>query len=275
MSWECPVCGSPNDSGTGRGNIAFCKCGHRWLQLTDEAHREVSAAAYSRNYTGYLLDGAFEAFARKFTQTQLIPYVPPPARLLDIGCGAGSFMQIANSFGYEATGIDISPTAAEICQSQGLNASSGDFLTTAFSCRFDVITMWDVIEHLRDPRAVLHRASELLSDRGILFAKVPAFGCLSLRLSNSLPRLQGALLGAPHHVQYFSAETLKLLVERVGLQFRCEVGGHIRSQGDAPISRHVIRSIRNLLKAMSGDHNLFLIARNGSSRTAPGLERGN
>ncbi|MFL6733841.1 MAG: class I SAM-dependent methyltransferase [Sphingomicrobium sp.] len=105
------------------------------------------------------------------------------------------------SLGYNIEGIDVSPASAEICTAEGLKARAGDFLTEQFDGKFDLITMWDVVEHLRDPAMFLARARELLSDTGYLFARIPGFGEISVHLSSMIPRAAGTLLGAPEHVQ--------------------------------------------------------------------------
>jgi SAM-dependent methyltransferase len=255
----CPACRSEQTT-EGR-TIGFCRCGHRWLLTTEARHTAVEEDTYTSEYAGYVPDEAFASFARQFMAKELVPRCQPPARLLDVGCGSGEFMQIAEDLGYETSGIDVSEAAAEICRSKGLDARAGDLLTERFPAKFDLITMWDVVEHLRDPHAVLTRASELLNDGGYLFAKVPAFGLLSVRLSDAVPRLSGLLLGAPGHVQFFTRSSLERLGGDVGLLIECRQGGDIRSRRKPQSTRRRIgRMARTAIKGLSGDHNLFLFA---------------
>lgn len=256
---NCPACGQ-EQTAKNRA-IAFCVCGHRWLHTTEVQHQIIETDIYTSNYAGYVPDAAFADFARRFTHGSIASRCPPPARLLDVGCGAGEFMQIAEDLGYETTGIDVSEAAAEICRAKGLDARAGDLLTEQFPDKFDLITMWDVVEHLRDPRAVLSRAADLLTKRGILFAKVPAFGSLSVRLSDAVPRLSGLLLGAPGHVQYFTPSSLEQLGRNAGFAVECSLGGDIRSTRETrSVRRRLGRLAQRAVKSLSGDHNLFLFA---------------
>ena len=264
---NCPSCGAPHTGGGER--IAFCKCGHRWLAVSEETHRKNERTNYGHSYAGYVPDPAFLAFAKSFTRDELLTRRPPPGRLLDVGCGAGDFLAVAVAAGYEAEGIDVSEAAAEICREKGLKARSGDLLEEDFDDRFDVITLWDVVEHLRDPIAVLRRAGELLRPGGLLFAKVPAFGDLSVRLSATFPRFAGLLLGAPSHVQYFTKSTLKTAVERAGMDPDCTEGRGIRSQkAGGRLKTRLARAARGPIRILSGDCNLFLFAEGSEERAA-------
>ena len=76
------------------------------------------------------------------------------------GMADRELLAAAAEAGFEAHGLDISEAAAEMCRARGLRAVSGDFLTAETDAPFDVITMWDVIEHLPDPVSFVRRAVE-------------------------------------------------------------------------------------------------------------------
>jgi SAM-dependent methyltransferase len=243
--------------------IAYCgSCGHRWLGNSAEEHTGVEDRTYTRDYDGYRPDEKFVAIATAITREELSTRVPPPGRVLDVGCGAGDFMMIAKASGYDVQGIDISEASAEICRERKLDVCTGDFRTREFDGEFDLITMWDVVEHLRDPAAFFERAGSLLSKRGYVFAKIPAFGRLSVSLSNYWPRAGGILLGAPSHVQYFSRESLSTLLRRLGFGTEWISGAGARSRpATGSLRRSLILGARDLIKTASGDANLYLVAR--------------
>lgn len=196
-------------------------------------------------------------------QRQIAPHKPAPADVLDVGCGSGDFMAAACEAGYSVQGIDVSEASAAICQSKGLKAVSGDYLTYDFGQKFDVITMWDVIEHLRNPGAFLIRSRELLKPGGVLFGKVPGFGDVSVGLSKRMPRMAGALLGAPSHVQYFDEESLRSLLSRLrfDVHWLPALADEMRSRRTGgPLKRRVARSVARSIKRVSGDRNLQFIA---------------
>lgn len=261
---SCPACGAAWQPAS--SYIAFCdSCGHRWLVTSEQERHAVETGMYTHDYAGYRPDAKFVDTATAVTATELSTRVPPPARLLDVGCGAGDFMMVAKGFGYSVEGIDISEASAEICRSRGLDARAGNFLTEKFSGDYDLITMWDVVEHLREPAAFLERARSLLSDKGYVFAKIPGFGDLSVGLSNSWPRVAGTFLGAPSHVQYFDRESLSRLLSRTGFQPEWIKAGGARSQmTGGSLKRRLARRVRSAVHRLSGDSNLYVIARPAS-----------
>jgi SAM-dependent methyltransferase len=258
---SCPACGAEGRPAT--GFIAFCgRCGHRWLPTSEEEQEALETGTYTRDYSGYRPDPKFIDTATRVTRSEFATRVPPPGRILDVGCGAGDFMGVAKQFGYSAEGIDISEASAEICRSRGHDARSGNFLTAEFSGPFDLITMWDVVEHLRDPAAFLDRARSLLSKRGVVFAKIPGFGDLSVAMSNLWPRAAGILLGAPSHVQYFDLESLSALLSRTGFSAEWIDGGAARSRmTGGPLRKRAARKAKQLIGRVSGDANFYVVAR--------------
>lgn len=94
--------------------------------------------------------------------------------LLDIGCGDGSFLQVAQTCGWDVIGIDPDPKVVANCRSQGWNVLQGDIEQFYDKERlFDVITMNHVIEHVHDPLAVLKACHRLLKPGGQLWLETP------------------------------------------------------------------------------------------------------
>ena len=260
-STNCPACGEACRSG--EQYISVCSnCGHRWLATSEADRAAVETALYTHGYAGYRPDPKFVATATAVTAEELTRRVPPPARILDVGCGAGDFMQVAKTAGYTVEGIDISEASAEICRSRGLNARAGNFLTEKFEGKFDLITMWDVVEHLRDPESFFERARSLLTARGYLFTKIPGFGDLTVGLARRWPRVAGTLLGAPSHVQYFDRRSLDRLFSRTGFRAEWITRGAARSpMTGGSMKRKLARKVRKVIRRVSGDANLYVVAR--------------
>lgn len=256
----CPACGLNGEVGT--GIIVRCSaCDHRWLNASADSVPSAVESGEPNAVTMYPEDARFEAFATAFVSDVLFDRRPPPARLLDAGCGGGHFLSIAGRFGYDAEGIDASPLAAALCRQRGMNARTGDLSAIELSERFDVITLWDVVEHLDQPCAVLHRLAQSLARSGVLIVKVPTYGAFSPWLSNCVPRLSGALLGAPDHVQFFTAESLKRLIAHCELRGEWKFVSHLRSErSGGSLTTRVARIVRRAAKSLSGDNNALLIA---------------
>lgn len=192
-----------------------------------------------------------------------IKRVRPADRLLDVGCAFGQFMAVAEGQGFDTTGVELDMLVAARARSFGLNVVTGDFLGVDLPTRYyDVVTMWYVLEHVRDPIATLTRAGELLRDDGILFVRVPnmAFGLPFLRMSRlGLRRLPSILSHVPAHLHFYTVQVLRRLVGSVGFQIvSVEHGQPIYSYGSkfAPraknASRRVISHLANSLAALTG-----------------------
>ncbi len=89
--------------------------------------------------------------------------------LLDVGAYIGVFVEVAQAAGWRAQGIEPSAWAASIAQSRGLDVRAGTLDSPDLAAEsFDVVTLWDVIEHLADPATELQRARALLRPGGWL-----------------------------------------------------------------------------------------------------------
>ena len=143
-------------------------------------------------------------------------------RLLDIGCSAGFFLKEARAAGWEVCGVELSEDTAAIARRRfGLDVRTGTLTDDLFAPgSFDAVTLWDVVEHLKDPTSILTIARQLLKHDGILFIDTPNIDGLFPRLSYKV----AALLDywphpePPGHLFQFSKKTIGRLLERVGLQ---------------------------------------------------------
>ena len=134
-------------------------------------------------------------------------------RILDVGCGSGDFLLVMKKAGWEACGLDPSPSACALAAKKGLtvhNSKLADFQVPDRS--FDVITMWHVLEHLPEPERDLCVARRVLRDDGLLVVEVPNFTCATARLSGA----SWYGLDVPRHLQHFTAQTLELLLNEAG-----------------------------------------------------------
>ena len=126
--------------------------------------------------------------------------------MLDIGCGDGSWLLTARERGFNVTGTELNPSLA---RAAGLEVFES---LDEVRGRFDVITLWHSLEHMRDPSATIARASSLLSDGGWLFVAVP--DAQGLQASVFGPRWFH--LEAPRHRVHFSREGMRRLLARAG-----------------------------------------------------------
>jgi SAM-dependent methyltransferase len=145
---------------------------------------------------------------------QMWRYHPHSSSLLEVGCAYGFFLDEARSHFTSVTGVDICSTPTTYSKEKlGLNVYCEDFLNLDFgNKRFDVICLWDTVEHLAAPQAHLQKARELLTNEGTLFLTTGDIGSLNARLRGSRWRQ----IHPPSHLHYFSRHTIRLLLERIG-----------------------------------------------------------
>jgi len=149
--------------------------------------------------------------------------------LLDIGSGDGRFVRHMAAEGWDATGLDFS-AAAHSLACAGRNG--GRFLHgSLFDHEFepesvDAVTMWQVLEHVGEPREFLARCHRLMRPGGCFVAAVPNLEGLSARLTGE--RWWG--LDVPRHLVHFSPRTLERALEQAG--FRVVRLNHLSLQYD-------------------------------------------
>ncbi|HLA78580.1 MAG TPA: class I SAM-dependent methyltransferase [Vicinamibacteria bacterium] len=139
---------------------------------------------------------------------------PPGKRVLDIGAAGGSFLAVAGKRGYEPSGCEPSAWMCGFAREHyGLDLHRGTlFDLPAAPGSVDLLTLWDVLEHTPDPRAVLDRACSLLAPGGLLVLTYPDYGSLAARLLG--PRWPFLLTV---HLYYFDRRTMGELLKRAGL----------------------------------------------------------
>jgi len=151
-------------------------------------------------------------------------------RLLDLGCATGDFLEVMRDDGWEVVGIEPSPFASQWARDRlGLDVRTGTLETVALPDEsFDVVTMWNVIEHLPDPQASLERIHRLLRTGGVLVLSTPNMDSVDARFFG--PYWIGYEL--PRHLYVFSRRTLTEMIERTGyrvVETRCFYGSHAAS----------------------------------------------
>lgn len=135
-------------------------------------------------------------------------------RLLDIGSGNGALIYAAHKAGFEATGLDLSQQAVSKAKEMfGIDIICTDIVDFTGNGPYDIVTAFAVIEHVRDPFAILRAAYKHITPGGTIIIETMNY--------NSMPRL---LLGKRwyfflfDHLYYYSPQTLKIFLERSGFE---------------------------------------------------------
>lgn len=96
------------------------------------------------------------------------------ARVLDIGCGAGAFLEKMQHLGFEIHGTEIpGKVVSRASEVNNMNLHIGFFEQINFECKFELITLWHVIEHLKNPKEVLTKSFNLCHENGTIVIALP------------------------------------------------------------------------------------------------------
>jgi 2-polyprenyl-3-methyl-5-hydroxy-6-metoxy-1,4-benzoquinol methylase len=170
---------------------------------TDDYHRLISGAGETASHRW------------KHRKAALIQY-KQGGSLLDLGCSAGSFLKSMKGNGWQLHGIEMSAACARTAQeASGAEVFAGDILDAPFPPEsFDLITCFDVLEHLYEPLPVMAKVMEWLKPGGIFYVLVPNIESAELRLFGSY----WAGLELPRHLFHYSPASLRQLAKLVGLE---------------------------------------------------------
>lgn len=173
-------------------------------------------------------------------------------KLLDVGCGDGSFLARAANSGFEIFGIDLDERSIASAKSTfGLvGVSRATLEAFAASCRnngtrFDVITFFEVLEHQDQPSLFLTQVLDLLQPDGYVAGSVPN----SDRFLAGIDRRISAGDLPPHHFLWFSKKTLERFLASKGLTSII-----VYPSGNIPFAELKMKTSRLL-------HNMFRLDR--------------
>jgi 2-polyprenyl-3-methyl-5-hydroxy-6-metoxy-1,4-benzoquinol methylase len=137
----------------------------------------------------------------------------PGKRLLDIGCGRGDKLELLQSLGWQAEGIELDPKAVRQARARGLQVRQGTLADQQYpNGSFHAITMTHVIEHISEPRSLLRECYRILKPGGRLFMVTPNLGSRLHRIF--CQDWRG--LEPPRHFWLFSSSCLRTLVQDTG-----------------------------------------------------------
>jgi 2-polyprenyl-3-methyl-5-hydroxy-6-metoxy-1,4-benzoquinol methylase len=139
----------------------------------------------------------------------------PTGILLDVGCATGDFLEVARGQGYRVEGVELSRWSSTIARERGLVVHQESLETFAATRggRYDVVTLWGVIEHFAEPAVEMRRLRELLRPGGLLALWT---GDVDSVTSRMLGRKWWYWQG--QHIQYFTHASLKRLVGASSLE---------------------------------------------------------
>lgn len=218
---RCPICNSSNANMTeDLGEYKMFACKNCEVEFADPM--KTKKLFYQTNPDYIIRDELIIDNIKWDYRSDIVNFLNnPPSKggyLLDIGCGTGAFIKRAIQMGFTAYGIDFDEKAIE----EGKTFFKIDTLFTTdvknfknkFSeIKFDVITLFQVLEHLEDPLLLMREAKELLKDKGIMVIALPY-------------KYRWPILGEkwgdepPHHLTRWSLTAMKNFLEFAGLEIK-------------------------------------------------------
>lgn len=214
--------------------VARCKeCGHQFIQPVPQPEflRAFYASYMSIAKNGFYRDRNREKIPSSFRQRygrwlERIRVLGGGGSLLDVGSGLGTFLRLARERGFEVTGIEPNREAATMLRERyGIFVHNCMLEELNVADRYDVITMWDLLEHVPDPRLALGKSHELLGPRGLLVLETPARDSFIHWLAKGIYHASNGRIKKPlfrvygvHHLQYFSERSLKGFLANCGFE---------------------------------------------------------
>ena len=266
MKDRCPLCSQPAKFTFQKGGYTYNRCDScRTLFVADNLEPEQIHPYYSEDYfeanasthesskerRGYpSYKEAEESLKNSFRfKLNLIRKYVDQGKLLEVGAAYGTFMSMANQY-FKCTGMDVSAYASQVArETYGLDVRQGSIeQRLSFEDNFfDVVVMWDVIEHLVQPIDGLKEACRVLKPGGMLFFSTDD-------ANNWLPRLLGSkwwALAAPLHICHFSKKGAEAAFHQTGEFQKAGFVSDKRVYGIGEIVSHFGVSYKNqpLLKA--------------------------
>jgi 2-polyprenyl-3-methyl-5-hydroxy-6-metoxy-1,4-benzoquinol methylase len=132
--------------------------------------------------------------------------------ILDIGCSGGYFLSIASKRGLDVYGVEPNKVESEYAVDQGISILGQTIDDLPSDKEFDIITLWDVLEHIREPVSYLKRLRTHLNSTGLVFVQIPTCDSLAARV------MRGAcnMFDGIEHLTLFSAHSLDMAFTKAG-----------------------------------------------------------
>lgn len=209
--------------------LRYVRCSRCGVVFSDVDATTYATSGRNAWHEADLSDDArrFYGAARALTHGRFLRRFPPAGthKLLDVGCGLGYFMANAAAAGWSTYGCDTSATwvehAGEVTGTPERIARSTPH-AGLFGGNFEVITVWDVLEHIYDPLPFLRAIARLLAQNGRVFVRTPNVAWVYPTYGVRRHLLLGDVaLGPLNHVVYYSARTLGRALAAAGLEPTC------------------------------------------------------
>jgi 2-polyprenyl-3-methyl-5-hydroxy-6-metoxy-1,4-benzoquinol methylase len=232
MSYErieqCPVCNKEEfknflvvtDNSVSKESFVIVECENCSFKFTNPRPNAKSIGSYyeSEEYISHsniktgIINRAYHV-VRSITTKQKVElinrYAPAKGSILDYGCGTGVFIKACKKDGWEIRGVEPSEKAREVAISETGELIASD-LSEIQGEKFEIITLWHVLEHIHDLNETMNELVEMLSDEGTLIIAVPNADSHDAELYKE----NWAAYDVPRHLYHFTQPTMKRLLKK-------------------------------------------------------------
>jgi 2-polyprenyl-3-methyl-5-hydroxy-6-metoxy-1,4-benzoquinol methylase len=144
-----------------------------------------------------------------------IPHRGVGGKALDVGCGNGAHLLLLKRLGWEVSGFDLSDHTAPEVRAAGIKVLTGRLEDlSSLQGRFELITMWHVLEHVDDPLAILRWLRQMLAPHGILMLEFPNSDSLAARLFGR----NWIAYDLPRHLSHYTPMTARRMLRAAGME---------------------------------------------------------
>jgi 2-polyprenyl-3-methyl-5-hydroxy-6-metoxy-1,4-benzoquinol methylase len=218
---QCPCCGSSSKAHLFvKNGGSYVQCEDCSMVFLDPVFRDDELLKYyqSNNVAQATAHENELAFYKQIYETGLasVKKLCKTGMILDIGCSSGLFLDIARKAGYITNGIELNESELLIAKAKGHNIWDTPINRISFDTTFDVITLWDVFEHIKDGVGYLRFLKTILKPNGLVFMQIPSVDSLAARILQHHCNMFDGI----EHVNLYGASTIDRIATEAG--FRIE-----------------------------------------------------
>lgn len=211
---QCPACGNNNFINLlQKDDLRLIKCtGCKLIQMDNLAAQfDIGHYDYYKNRINMTQNDLYNSITAKryINLLNRLELYRKNNAMLDIGCGEGQFLSVAKRLNWQIRGVEIAPYAAQICKKFNIEVDCRDLLEMDLSSDYyDIVTMFEVLEHLTKPREYLLKINSILRKGGILIVTTPNFNCITRRIIQK----DWSLIHR-EHLFYYTPHSIKKLIK--------------------------------------------------------------
>ena len=128
--------------------------------------------------------------------------------ILDLGCGQGDFLAEAKKRNWNVYGVEYSESAVKLCEARGIEMYQGSLTKDIFDgIQFDVVTSFEVIEHINNPNDFMSVANHKLKDKGLFYCTTPNFNALLRYFEKD----EFKMIVYPEHISFYTKKSIRYL----------------------------------------------------------------